>query len=220
MSRIRLLGAVGASFVTAMIATAGPAAAEGPPAAAPAAATAAAQATATAAATTSSRPAGFLRIEGPQGMIQGESTDAGHRNWIDIKAMEIAPPQAGAGRGGAGSGRASLGEIKIIKTVDKASAALRLGFTTSQHYKTVTLEMRKAGGDPNTAVYFRVNLEDAFISADVVGGAGAGSGVPTESVALNYAKIVVEYAPQKSDGTAGTYTRVQEGYDVRTNVKL
>jgi type VI secretion system secreted protein Hcp len=203
----------------AMIMTAGTAVAEGPTAVAPAPATAAAQTAAPTPTTVSNGSSAFLRIDGPQGMLQGESTDAEHRNWIDLRSIEISPPQVGA-TGGAGSGKAKFGEFKIIKVVDKASAALRLGFDAGLHYPRAIIHMRKQSAAGGPVYFYRVILSDVYVSADLAGGAGGGSGGPTESVTLNFAKMSVEYTPQKPDGSAGTYKQVPDGYDVRSNIRM
>lgn len=217
MTRIRLLGAI----ATAMIVTAGPALAEGPPSAAAVAPATAAQA-ATPAPSTGGRASAFLKVDAPQGMIQGESVDKAHPGWIEIASFQMGTSraaQAGTGSGSA-AGRVSLSEIVITKKVDKSSANLQLALASGTHFKDAIVELAKPSGDRRTTVYYRVTMNDAYISADHVGTGSGGSGVPQESVTLNFSKIVIEYAPQKPDGSAAGYSPVQEGYDVKTNVKL
>ena len=43
-------------------------------------------------------------------------------------------------------------------------------------------------------------------------------GAPTDSVSLDFARIRVEYKPQKADGTLGASTKA--GWDVKTNAKV
>jgi type VI secretion system secreted protein Hcp len=216
MTRVRFLGAL----ATAMFATTGPAFAEGPPTAGAALAPATAQTTA--AVPAASRAAAFLRIDGPQGMIQGESNDTGHRGWIEISSFQMGTTQgsrAGAAPGSAaGAGRVNISEINITKNTDKASAALRTAFAAGTHLKDAIVELAKPNGDGRTVVYYRVTLNDVLVSADR--GAAMGAAVPTESLTLNFGKIVIEYAPQKPDGSTGSYSPVQEGWDVKSNVKM
>jgi type VI secretion system secreted protein Hcp len=213
MIRVRLLGVL----ATAMVATAAPAFAEGPTTGGATVAPAATQAAT--AAPVANRASAFLKVDGPQGMIQGESTDAAHPGWIELMSFQFgASASTGAGTAtGAGAGRANLNEITITKRVDKASTALRLAFASGQHIKEVILHCRKAGSD-GTVVYYQVTLQNVLISSDRGGGTGAG--VPTESLSLNFTKMNVEYTPQKPDGTLGTFTPVRDGYDVKANVKL
>jgi type VI secretion system secreted protein Hcp len=216
MTRVRLLGAL----ATAMVVTAGPAFAEGPPTTAGAAAAPAATQAVTAP-PTGGRATAFLKIDGPQGMVQGESTDKGHAGWIELSSFQMGvsrgTTQAGAGAG-SGAGRVSVSEIVITKTTDKASPLLKTAFATGTHFKDAIIELAKPSSDGHTIVYYRVTLSDAFISADRVGTSGGDR--PTESVTFNFTKIAYEYTQQKPDGSAGSYTPVQEGYDVKTNIKL
>ncbi len=125
---------------------------------------------------------------------------------------------AGAGTGG-GNGKVALSDIVITKKVDKSSSSLQLALASGTHFKLATLELTKPSGDGRTTLYYRVTMNDVYISSNHVSG-GGGPGVPQESVTLNFSKIAIEYAPQKPDGSAGGYSPVQEGYDVKTNVKL
>jgi len=215
MTHVRLLGAL----ATAMVVTAGPARAEGPPTAGAAAAATAAQAAAPAPAT-AGRPSAFLKIDGPLGMILGESVDKGHPGWIEISSfqMEIARgTQAGAATG-SGAGKVAVSDILITKTTDKSSPTLKTAFAAGTHFKDAIIELSKPSGDGHTTVYYRVTMNDVFVSADRVGASGGER--PTESLTLNFTKIAYEYAQQKPDGSAGSYSQVQDGYDVKTNIKL
>jgi len=226
MTHIRLLGAL----ATAIVVTAGPAFAQRPPTeatAAPPAVQAPAQAPAT-----GGRASAFLKVDGPQGMIQGESVDKGHAGWIEISSFQWGVgrgTQTGGGgscgggagtRGGGGAGKVALSEIVITKKVDKSSANLQLALASGTHFKDASIELAKPSGDGHTTVYYRVTMNDLYVSSDHVATGGGGSGVPVESLTLNFSKIVIEYAQQKPDGSAGGYSPVQEGYDVKTNVKL
>jgi type VI secretion system secreted protein Hcp len=214
MTRVRLLGAL----ATAMVVTAGPAFAQRPQTAATAVAPEAAQAPAQAA--TGGRASAFLKVEGPQGMIQGESTDKGHPGWIEISSFQMESPrgaQPSPGSGG-GTGKVALSDIVITKKVDKSSSSLQLALASGTHFKVATLELTKPSGDGRATVYYRVTMSDVYISSEHVG--SGGGGVPQESVTLNFSKIAIEYSSQKPDGSAGGYSPVQEGYDVKTNVRL
>jgi type VI secretion system secreted protein Hcp len=217
MNHVRLLGAL----ATAMVVTAGPAFAQSPPSAAAAAAPAAAQAPAT-----GGRASAFLKVDGPQGMIQGESADKGHSGWIELSSFQWGIGRgmqtgggAGAGTGG-GTGKVALSDIVITKKTDKSSPTLQLAFANGTHFKNAVVELVKPSSDGHGVVYYRATMSDVYVSADRVGTGGGGSGVPTESVTLNFSKIAFEYTQQKADGSPGSYAPVQEGYDVKTNIKL
>jgi type VI secretion system secreted protein Hcp len=221
MTRIRLLGAVGVTLVTVTLATSGSAVAEGPQQGVTQAPAAVAQQTA--AATTGGRAAAFLRIDGPQGLVQGEATDASHKGWIELASFQFSQSPARSGGGsspGAGAGRVNLSEISVTKHVDKASTPLRMAMGAGTHFKDAIIELTKPSADGRTATYYRVTMSDVAISSDRVNAASGASPTPTESVTFNFGKIAVEYSPQKADGSPAQYQTVHEGYDIATNVKM
>jgi type VI secretion system secreted protein Hcp len=53
------------------------------------------------------------------------------------------------------------------------------------------------------------------VSSYQTGGSEGAGDVPFDSVALNFAKVEVEYKPQKPDGSAGAPERF--GWDLKAN---
>ena len=88
-----------------------------------------------------------------------------------------------------------------------------LACAIGQHIKEATLTARKAGGGQQD--YFSIKMSDVMVSNYSVSGS---SEVPIENVTLNFAKIEVEYKPQKKDG--GLDSPVKFGYDLKKSVKL
>ena len=70
---------------------------------------------------------------------------------------------------------------------------------TGQHIKDATLTGRKAGKGQQE--YLDVQVPDVLISSYQTGGAEGGDIVPSDQVSFNFAKIDVEYKPQKPDGS-------------------
>src|SRR5436853_5410128 len=92
----------------------------------------------------------FLKIEG----IAGESTDVQHKGEFEIKDFSFGvenPTTIGSATGGAGAGKIKFNEFQIKKTTDKASPLFFKNCCVGAHYKTVTVAMRKSGGDKYTA---------------------------------------------------------------------
>ncbi len=89
----------------------------------------------------------FLKIEG----IQGESTDANHKDWIEIISYGIGviqPTSASASTaGGASAERATFRDLTVKKSLDKASPKLALYCADGTHIKEVVLELCRAGGE-------------------------------------------------------------------------
>jgi hypothetical protein len=84
------------------------------------------------------------------------------------------------------AGRAGIHDIVVTKTVDKSSTALQLACFTGQHFKTVTLYVRKSGG-----VYLQYRLDKVLVSSFQLSGHGGTK--PTETLTFNYNSIAISY---------------------------
>ena len=153
----------------------------------------------------------FLKIDG----IQGGSTDAKHKGEIDLQSFSWGETNTGtaAGRaGGGGAGKVQIGDFHFVHKVDKASPVLMLSCATGKHLKEAILTARKAGKGQQE--FLIVKMTDIIITG--VAPSGAGDGAATaEHVALQFAKVDLEYKPQKQDGSldAGVHFK----YDIKGN---
>jgi type VI secretion system secreted protein Hcp len=120
----------------------------------------------------------FLSI----GRIQGESTSKGHKGDLELREVSL------GGSGGTAS-KGKTGEFKILKSVDKSSPALFKACATGKHFSTVTISMRKAGGDQQD--YLKFTLKDVVISS--VNGAGTSGGKPAERLTLTFGKLTEQF---------------------------
>jgi type VI secretion system secreted protein Hcp len=114
------------------------------------------------------------------------------------------PTTIGSATGGAGAGKVKFDEFTIKKITDSASPAFFKNCATGAHYKTVTLEMRKAGGDPQSSgqVFLKYTFGTVFTTK--INWSGPGDEGPEESITFVYGSLMVTYTPQNNDGTAGT----------------
>ncbi len=114
------------------------------------------------------------------------------------------PTTIGSATGGAGAGKINFNEFTIKKTVDSASPLIFKNAATGAHYKTVTLTMRKAGGDPQSSgqVFLKYTFGTVFTTK--INWSGPGDEGPEEQVTFVYGALAVEYKTQKHDGTLGT----------------
>ena len=154
----------------------------------------------------------FLKIEG----VDGESTDAKHKGQIEIDSFSWGVSNSGsmAAGGGGGAGKASFSDLHFTKTVDKSSPKLMEAVATGEHLRSVDLVVRKAGGDQ--LEYYKVTLQDVVISGYST--TGSSGEAPSESISLNFSKIVFEYTPQNADGTAAA--PLKTGYDLALAKKI
>jgi type VI secretion system secreted protein Hcp len=147
------------------------------------------------------------------GDIKGESLDDKHKDEIEVLSFSwgVTNPAVVSGGGGGGAGKATFQDLSIVHHIDKASPHLFKACATGMHIKDAVITHRKAGKGQQE--YLVVKMNDVIITGVSHGGA---TGQPySESVTLAFAKVHLEYKPQKSDGSldAGVHFK----YDLKTN---
>lgn len=152
----------------------------------------------------------FLKIKD----IEGESTDAKHKNEIDIESWSWGEANAGSHSygGGGGAGKVTMQDFHFVMRVNKASPKLLLSCATGAHIKEALMTCRKAGKEQQE--YLKVKFTDLLVSSYQTGGS-AGDVVPVDQISLNFAKIEYEYYPQKEDGNLGA--KVPVWYNLKEN---
>lgn len=152
----------------------------------------------------------FARI----GTIKGESRDAKHKDEIEVLSWSWGVSQSGtAGHGGGGgAGKASFQDLTFTHHVDKASPLLMKACATGEHVKDATITVRKAGKGQQE--YLVITLTDLLVTS-VSTSVSAEGDATMESVGMSFAKVDLEYKPQKADGSleAGIHFT----YDLKTN---
>ncbi len=157
----------------------------------------------------------FLKFESPA--LAGESLDSKHPGEFDVLAFSWGSSNSGNAQmgAGAGAGKVHVGDLSITKHVDKGSTSLFLSCCNGQHYGTATLYVRKAGTTP--IEYIKIVMTEVMITSLSTGGSG-GQDRLTENLTLNFAKVQVNYTPQKADGSADA--TMTNGWDIAGNVKM
>jgi type VI secretion system secreted protein Hcp len=154
----------------------------------------------------------FLKVDG----IDGESTSDRHKNEIEIESFSWGATQSGSGAtgGGGGAGKVSFSDISFTVKTGKASPKLMLACATGEHIKEVVLTGEVSGKKGQK--FLEIKMEDVIISSFQQG--GSAGGYPTESVSMNFSKIVFTYYPMNPDGSLGT--PVSGGWDIKENAKV
>jgi type VI secretion system secreted protein Hcp len=151
----------------------------------------------------------FARI----GTIKGESQDDKHADEIEVLAWTWGVSHAGttAQGGGGGRSRASFPDLNFTHQVDKASPLLMRACATGEHIMEGTITVRKAGEGQHE--YLVVTMTDIVVTS--VSTSGGEGGSTMEAVSLAFAKVDLEYTPQKPDGSpdAGLHFK----YDIKGN---
>ena len=142
----------------------------------------------------------YLQIDG----VKGDSTDSGHRDWIEIHSFShtiTQPASATAASAGGGTyARTKHGDFEVVKEIDLASPKLFELCSSGKHIKKIVIDLMRASGDAPVK-YMSIELDNAVIS--MVSVEGNPGGAPMERVAFNYNQIKWTYTQQKSDGSKG-----------------
>jgi len=146
------------------------------------------------------------------GDIKGESQDDKHKDEIEVLSWSWGMTHAAkltTGSGG-GAGKASFHDLSFTHKVDKASPVLMKGCATGQHLKEATITRRKAGKGQQE--FLVIKMSDVIITA-VTDADSEESNL--ETVSLAFAKVDLEYRPQKADGSldAGIHFK----YDIKAH---
>ena len=152
----------------------------------------------------------FIKFDG----IKGDSTDAKHKDEIDIESWSWGETNVvGTHGGGGGAGKVSMQDFHFVMRLNTASIGLMKACATGQHIKGATLSARKAGKEQQE--YLVIKFDDLLISSYQTGASEGGDVVPTDQVSFNFAKIDVEYRPLKADGSLDVGIHFK--YDIKAN---
>ena len=146
------------------------------------------------------------------GDIKGESLDSKHKDEIEVLSFSWGVSNAGSMASGGGAGKATFHDLSFVHNIDKASPVLMKACATGVHMKEATITHRKAGKLQHEFLIFKMN--DVIITGVTHGGSGGESGYP-ESVSMAFAKVDLEYKPQKADGSLDAGIHFQ--YDIKAN---
>jgi type VI secretion system secreted protein Hcp len=146
------------------------------------------------------------------GDIKGESLDSKHKDEVEVLSWSWGVAQSGSitGGGGGGAGKASFNDFNFTHHVDKSSPVLMTACATGKHIKEATITVRKAGKGQQE--FLILKMTDVIITGVNPGGSGEAAAT-AENVAIQFAKVEVEYKPQKADGSldAGVFFK----YDIK-----
>jgi type VI secretion system secreted protein Hcp len=148
------------------------------------------------------------------GNIKGESLDSKHKGEVELLSWSWGVAQSGtmAHGGGGGEGKASFHDFNFTHHIDKASPVLLKACATGEHIKEATITVRKAGKGQQEFLIIKMN--DVIITSVDLSGTGEAP-ASAAHVALQFAKVDLEYKPQKADGSldAGIHFK----YDIKGN---
>jgi len=148
----------------------------------------------------------FVKMSG----IEGESTVMleGKKGWIEVESMNHQISQSGTmhAGGGGGSGKVDVGDIRLVKKIDKTTPELNLLCSNGKHLEEVIIVLTQG---PQHRIYMEYTLQPVLVtsvSAEVAKGKFG-----TEVVTLNFAKISWKYYSNKG--------AIERGWNIEKNVE-
>jgi type VI secretion system secreted protein Hcp len=148
------------------------------------------------------------------GDIKGESLDGTFKEQIEVFSWSWGVSQSGsmAVGTGAGQGKASFNDFSFLHNMDKATPNLMKACATGKHFPEATITARKAGEGQKEYMIFK--FSEVFITGVAPGGSNGADAIP-EMVTLQFAKVELEYKPQKGDGSLDASVFFK--YDLKAN---
>jgi type VI secretion system secreted protein Hcp len=153
----------------------------------------------------------FARI----GTIKGDSQDARHKDEIEVLAWSWSVSQSGTpspGGAGGGAGKATFQDFTFTHHVDRASPLLMSACAKGEHLKEAVITVRRTGKGPQE--YLVIKMTDVRVTSVSTSVSVEGDGA-VEGVGLTFAKVDLEYKPQKPDGSLDV--GVHFTYDLKAN---
>ena len=136
------------------------------------------------------------------GKVKGEAITAGHADDIEVRSMTWGVTAGSAIGSTQSTSRRQYRNLVVVKGIDSASTAMMSALVSNDEVTQAKLTLRKAGGD--ALDYFTITLNQArIVQIDL---AVDDQGHPTETVAIAFTKIDVEYKRQQSSGISAGST--------------
>ncbi|MBI3899441.1 MAG: type VI secretion system tube protein Hcp [Gammaproteobacteria bacterium] len=152
--------------------------------------------------------------------IRGESSDSGHKNWIDIVSFSWGTSRritsATSTQGDRESSNAKITDLILTKKMDSSSPKLFLESCCGTG-KNVMLHLTKTGSGVGADVFMEYNLKKALISKYEVGGEAADMDRPTEVITISFVELDLRYTPYNDNNQATSPIAV--GFNTATNTK-
>jgi len=129
--------------------------------------------------------------------------------------VQSASPQSTGGSGT--QSNASFHDLSLTKYMDSASAPLFKASCQGKPIAEALLSVMRSDGESQVE-YIKYTLTDVIISNYQASGSD-GTGIPVESLALNFGTFKIDYTPTVR-GTGAGEGAVTAGWDVKTNKSL
>lgn len=129
------------------------------------------------------------------GSLEGESTDSGHSKWILIESMSSPIYRnivAGAKDNQRTKGDTTLGDVVVVRQLDKSSTKLQEACANGTFFKEAEIHFCTTVKNKQEP-YLKYKLSDVIITSYSFHGNSSGSPLPTEEVTMGYTKAEWTY---------------------------
>jgi type VI secretion system secreted protein Hcp len=133
------------------------------------------------------------------GKIEGDVTTQGYKNWIELNSFQFGVSRgvsSGAGGATRESSAPSISEIVVTKYFDKSSAKLYQDSVAGSFNTAVQIKMTTTT-QKAVETFLTYDLSDCGVSSY---SQSSGGDAPTESLSLNFVKIMVTPTPLDKAG--------------------
>ncbi len=135
--------------------------------------------------------AAFVKL----GDIKGEATDQDHKDWILIQSMSASihlSIPSGAKDQQRTKGETSLGDIELVRQLDKSSTKLQEACANGTFFKEVEIHLCTTVKNKQEP-YLKYKLKDVIVSSYGFHGDASGDPLPSEQVSLGYSEVEWTY---------------------------
>jgi type VI secretion system secreted protein Hcp len=155
----------------------------------------------------------FVNIDG----IEGESTDSKHSGWIEALNYSAGASQTvsttASSAGGAAGERTDIKPFTFTKQVDSSSPKLFQACAAGTHFDKIIIALHRAGGTEKIK-FLEYELSNCILCDVSIN--GGSEDLPSESISINFGKIIITYSKQRRDG-GGLAGNISAGWDLQKN---
>ena len=143
------------------------------------------------------------------GDVKGEATDQGHKDWIIIESMSAPLHRTvpeGAKDQQRSRGHTVLGDVVIVRQLDKSSTKLQENCANGTYFKEVLIDFCTEVKNKQEP-YLKYKLSDVIITSYSFHGIESGNPLPSEQITLNatgakWTYIVIDRRPATTRATS------------------
>ena len=154
----------------------------------------------------------YIKADG----IEGESTDSSHKSWIlaDSASLPVFRSiPSGAVDQQRTKGETQLGDVSIVRQLDKSSTKLQEACANGTFFKEVEIHFCTTVKNKQEP-YLKYKLKDVIVSSYGFHGDASGDPLPSEQVSLSYTEVEWTYVvinPETGDKSGDVMTKYNLG---------